>query len=378
MTKVLNVIEETDYKKQIAKTKSLDISFNELADMYEEKEFIINPEYQRLFRWSKEEQSRFIESLILDLPVPPIFVIEQENGEYELIDGLQRMSSYLSFRGDLLVSTEKGEEKKAENLKLIGCDIVKELNGYTFETLPKTLQIKLKRNFIRLEVIKKESDKELKYHMFKRLNKGGEKLTDQEIRNCTIRILSDELIEFIIRLSKNKHFQNTIKKIGEEEIKKKFDHELILRYFAQKNDLENYKGSLSEFLTEFLEKVAQKELEFDYIKEEEKFIKTFEFLDKVLQDNIFSTQKKSGETNENFVIYYYDSFTIGLDKIIDDNYFDLNTPKEILKIKKKFEDLKNKKTDVGKKLFSKRTGSKANLRAKKEIVDNYLRGDNAN
>ena len=66
MNNETNLIQETDYKKHIAQTRSLDISFNELADMYSENELIINPDYQRLFRWNNEEQSRFIESLILE------------------------------------------------------------------------------------------------------------------------------------------------------------------------------------------------------------------------------------------------------------------------------------------------------------------------
>src|SRR5699024_1936789 len=131
------------------------------------------------FRWGEEKQSRFVESLILEMPVPPIFVIETEEGIYELIDGLQRISSYLHFRG------EKLGDAQEDFLTLQGCDIVPDLNGLNFEALPKALQIKIKRSFVRMEVIKKESETSLKYHMFKRLNTGGELLSAQEIRNCT-------------------------------------------------------------------------------------------------------------------------------------------------------------------------------------------------
>lgn len=68
--------------------------------MYKNMELTISPDYQRLFRWEEEKQSRFVESLILEMPVPPIFVIETDDGVYELIDGLQRISSYLHFRGN--------------------------------------------------------------------------------------------------------------------------------------------------------------------------------------------------------------------------------------------------------------------------------------
>jgi hypothetical protein len=84
-----------------ASTQALDLSFNELLDMHEAKELNIAPDYQRLFRWTEGQRSRFIESLLLEMPVPPIFVIEEGEGTYQLIDGLQRISSYLHLRGKL-------------------------------------------------------------------------------------------------------------------------------------------------------------------------------------------------------------------------------------------------------------------------------------
>ena len=121
-----NLIENVDSQIIKIRTKSLDVSFNELYDMYKNNELTISPDYQRLFRWEEEKQSRFVESLILEMPVPPIFVIETDDGVYELIDGLQRISSYLHFRGERLGETED------DFLELHGCDIVKDLNGLTF------------------------------------------------------------------------------------------------------------------------------------------------------------------------------------------------------------------------------------------------------
>ncbi len=97
----IDLVNAVDQKIEKVRTKSLDLSFNELMDMYEDGELLISPDYQRLFRWTEGSQSRFIESLILEMPVPPIFFIEREEGVYELIDGLQRISSYLHFRGKM-------------------------------------------------------------------------------------------------------------------------------------------------------------------------------------------------------------------------------------------------------------------------------------
>ena len=83
----MHIISAVDERRKRAETKALDVSLNELADMYSSGELTIRPEYQRLFRWSKAKQSQFIESLLLEMPIPPIFVIEIEEGKWELIEG---------------------------------------------------------------------------------------------------------------------------------------------------------------------------------------------------------------------------------------------------------------------------------------------------
>src|SRR6185436_18131401 len=98
---VVELINEIDTRMKKVHTNSLDLSFNELLDMKSAGELDISPDYQRLFQWSEGARSRFIESLLLEMPVPPIYVVEEEDGRYLLIDGLQRISSYLHMRGAL-------------------------------------------------------------------------------------------------------------------------------------------------------------------------------------------------------------------------------------------------------------------------------------
>ena len=313
-----------DDKIEQVRTKSLDLSFNEIVDMYRDGEFEISPAYQRLFRWSEEKQSQFIESLILEMPIPPIYVIEKDEGQYELIDGLQRISTYLHFRGELANpnnhSTDEMEEENVRFLTLTGCDIVKELNGLTYEKLPKTLQIRLKRSFVRVEVIRKGSDPRLRYYMFKRLNTGGELLSEQEIRNCTIRLLDDTFNDFIIRLSSNKHFQNTISHLNEEKIEKKEDQEYVLKYFAYKLDRENYKKNISSFLTTFMEKVSdeshEEHIKFDYEKERKEFEKTFGILDLSLGEYAFDKLRK-GKYISGITSTHFDAFTMGIQSYLN-------------------------------------------------------------
>ena len=181
MTAGVDIIAAIAANLKQASTHALDVSFNELLDMAASEELEITPDYQRLFRWSEGQRSRLVESLLLEMPVPPIFVIEENDGKYQLIDGLQRISSYLHLRGALEAPYLDPPVKKGEALKLVDCDIVEALNGLTYDDLPTSLQIRLKRAFIRMEVIRKETDPRFKYHMFKRLNTGGDRLSDQHL-----------------------------------------------------------------------------------------------------------------------------------------------------------------------------------------------------
>lgn len=340
--KIENLIENVDNQIINIRTKSLDVSFNELYDMYTDGELVISPDYQRLFRWEEEKQSRFIESLILEMPVPPIFVIEIKDGVYELIDGLQRVSSYLHFRGEVL------GEATTESLILCGCDIVPALNGLSFDMLPKPLQIKIKRSFVRMEVIKKESEPSLKYHMFKRLNTGGELLSAQEIRNCTVRLLDSKALDFIDECSKNSDFRAVILKIGTDEFNMKYDQELVLRFFAIKNDLQSYKYPVTEYFTRYLEKITTGEEEFDYNREKLVFEKTFYVINQALGSSAFSSRTKMNNEKNDFILYYYDGITIAIGNMIDSfSEFD-----NFQKIKDAIEDVK-----FGEELQSYKTGS---------------------
>ncbi len=274
------------------------------------------------------------------MPVPPIFVIETDEGVYELIDGLQRISSYLHFRGEHLGESEN------DFLILQGCDIVNDLNGLDFNSLPKALQIKIKRSFVRMEVIKKESDVSLKYHMFKRLNTGGELLTAQEIRNCTIRLLGAKGIDFLEECSENKDFKSVISRVPEEKRKTRYDQELILRFFAIKNDIGNYKYPVTEYLTRYLEKITIEEKQFDYEKERIIFEKTFKFINENLGVEAFSGKTSNGASRNEFVLYFFDGIAVSIAELIDQvtSYSDIRAIVNTINEIKYGEELQSYKT----------------------------------
>ena len=178
------------------RTDRLTMSFGEIINMYKEKEIIINPNFQRAFRWDKEKQTDLIESILLGIPVPPIFVAENSNGQWELVDGLQRISTILSFFGELKTVKDKN------NLTLEEGKIIKELKGQTVNSFPLRLKLLLKRATVGVEILNRnnDNDNDMKYELFKRLNTTSEPLSEQEMRNA---IFSGKFNTFIQKIASN-------------------------------------------------------------------------------------------------------------------------------------------------------------------------------
>lgn len=293
---LLKIVEE---RLRATRTQSFDISVGEILSIHERNELVIRPEFQRLFRWSIEKQSRFIESLLLEIPVPPIFVIETESGVYELIDGLQRITSVMNFFND------------ASPLVLEGCDIVRELNGHTAQTLPLALRLRVKRVPLRMVVVKRESSPHAKYEMFYRLNTGGEPATDQEVRNCVIRIIDNRFNQFIIDRAGLAHYRTCISNFSEEQIKKLYDQELVLRFFAFKNARDRYRHAIGEFLTDYMLGVTEGEIPFDYAAEQQLFESTFAVLAAIDGEYIFCRIGESGAPTKRATPNFFEAFSLG-------------------------------------------------------------------
>lgn len=306
-----------DQKAVMAKTKRLDLSFNELLDMYKDQELEIQPAFQRIFVWDLVKQSQFIESLLLELPVPPIYVVEEEEGHYVLVDGLQRLSTYLHFRG-VLNNAPKGITPP-NTFALEGCDIAEELNDKEWKDLDTALQIRLKRATVSVQVIRKESDPGLKFHMFKRLNDGGTPVSPQQVRNCVIRMLEhgQRVMEFVDRLSKTTDYVACcVDALTQEQRNDQFDQELVLRFFALKNNRNLFKHDVGPFIDTFTESIARAEpatAPFDFVEEEKVFLKTFQTLAASTGEFSFTFPNKTGtELSRGFSAYHFEGVTLGL------------------------------------------------------------------
>ena len=322
----MNVIEAIDKKIGEVRTESLDMSIGELTALHQQQELVIQPDFQRLFRWSYEQRSRLIESLLLELPIPSIFVIEKESGVLELIDGLQRISSILHFIDpqSLRLTTEadaeheeveesEGTQPKIPNpLMLEGCDLVKELNGLTFDKLPLTLRLRLKRTAIRTVIIKRQSSQFLRYEMFKRLNTGGSKLSDQDIRNVNARMLGETGAIFYKTLAEAAQFgpfKKTIELLSTAALDTRSDEELVLRFFATKNYLSQFRGNVSDWLDGYMEAVLLGGLSIDD-QEIKQFYDVFSLLAAKFGPHAF-VKYRNGEPLGGLAPAYFEAISMG-------------------------------------------------------------------
>ncbi|MDR7696297.1 DUF262 domain-containing protein [Lactococcus lactis] len=190
--------------------------------------YVLQPEYQRRRVWDTKKKSKLIESFIINVPIPPIFLYEYEYSEYEVMDGLQRITTILSFLKN--------------DFRLEGLELWEELNGKQYDELPDEIKAGINRRYVSAIILLKEtastSDKEMwmKKFVFERLNTGGMTLSPQEIRNA---LYSGELNTRIISMAEMGLFKEMWGLMDENYIRRMEDCELVLRFLAYKSAIEN-------------------------------------------------------------------------------------------------------------------------------------------
>jgi len=240
------------------RTQSYDKSVNDLVSMIEDKDIDLDPDYQRNYLWENKKASLLIESILLNIPIPVIYVAENEESQWNVIDGLQRLNSLFRFF--------KNE------FKLSRLEILNELNGLTYHNLPPKAKRMLKNGMFRVVVLLEETHPEIKYDVFMRLNTGSVRLNEQELRNCLYR---GAFNTFLKDCRKNDHFLTCLKLTAPH--KRFADSELALRFLAIRDDydlaqkcLVSYPGRMKTFLNNFM----AKHQDIDETKQEE-FRNTF-------------------------------------------------------------------------------------------------------
>jgi hypothetical protein len=300
MDKIEQLESQLENTRNSLSTDRLDMSFGEIMSMYEREEIIIDPDFQRLFRWDNYQKTRFIESILIGIPVPPIFVAEDKFGRWELVDGLQRISTIFSFFGVLRTLPDKN------NWIMTKGDIANDLENLACKDLPLKFQLNIKRASCRVEIIKWNSAFDMRYELFNRLNTGGSELTDQEIRNAIFRGVSKDFNSFLRRSSEIQEFINLIQPT-ERQLEQLYMDELVLRFCSLYDFKEELSDNISQHMTTYM-KTAVANVE-NIQNLEKAFKETIKILSPIGKDvfrgsnNVFSTS-------------LYDCVTIGISKYL--------------------------------------------------------------
>jgi len=300
---------QIDKARNDIRTDKLDISFGELANLYESGELKVSPEYQRLFRWSPIQRSRFIESILLGFPTPAIFVAEDDKGVWELVDCLQRVSTVLEFLGVL----KDPESKPVSAAQLVDPgkrSKLPSIGGVSFSQLSLRTQLTLKRAGCRVEVIKTGSETKMKYEVFERLNTGGSTLTAQEVRNCVFRSTAPDFVDWLETLAQYPSYSSNLG-LSDFQEKTRFDAGLVLRYLTMKNASDEFDHDVEPFITEYVRDIIEKTRPFSRTQEERIFRKTHDLIGNTMGEEAWRHYRNGKHTGP-LSVYVFETITVGI------------------------------------------------------------------
>lgn len=246
----------------------------------------IQPEFQRHFVWDAKKSSRLIESALLDIPLPVIYLSEEKDGKEYVIDGQQRLTAFFSFID--------GQFPDGSDFKLTGLKVFTELNRKMFKEIDEELQDKIRYCKMRTITFKRESEADLKFEIFERLNTGAVSLNDQELRNCIYRGPYNKLLK---ELSEDIDFRYLLGLKNPDKRMK--DVALVLRFAAFYHfTYLNYKPPMRKFLNNDMEK-------YQHISEAEDaelknaFKNAVTIIKSLLDNHAFKRFHKGDEKNPN-------------------------------------------------------------------------------
>jgi len=353
----MSLQEEIDKSRSEIKTDSYSMSIGEWISMYQDGEVNIHPEFQRFFRWSSEQKAKFIESILLGLPIPPIFVSQTEEGIWEVIDGIQRLSTIYEFVG--ILKDESGELKPplviekslspSNNFSFANITpYLPALAGKKWEdnernSLTPSQRLYIKRSKIGVHIVLRESDIKAKFELFQRLNTGGSALSDQEVRNCIIVMLEPSFYQWLQILSENEDFQESVP-ITEVALSQRYDLELILRFIVfrklAEEHLKKIGGNVGNYMTDAIVNILYKDPEskdkrsIDLEKEGKVFKATFKLLSESTGSDTFRRFNVTKKRHQGpFIIPAFEVIALGI------GYYDGQPPLSTENLRKTIEDL---------------------------------------
>ncbi|WP_036451358.1 DUF262 domain-containing protein [Mycobacterium marinum] len=238
---------QLDEHRQKVDVDQFDISVRELLRMVSESELSIAPEYQRQFRWDETRESELVESIFLGFPVPPLFVATNPDATWELVDGLQRVSTLVHFAGkpkDVELHLDK-----TGPLSLTSLQKLNHFNGAVYTELPTPLQLTFMKRTLRVTALSDKSQLEVRFDLFERLNRGGVVLTSQEVRACIYRGSLNEMLQ---SAAGNVKFRSLVK-LQRGHASDGTREEQVLKFLAYLEDRKNFTGNVTKFLNDFME-----------------------------------------------------------------------------------------------------------------------------
>jgi hypothetical protein len=301
-------------------TDAYPMSISELTNLYRDGELDVHPEFQRIYRWTLEQKSRLIESILLGIPLPSIFVAQSDDGTWDLIDGVQRISTILEFQGILV----DDDSELVAPLKLSGTRYLPQLEGVVWESksgeaksLTQAQRLDIRRAKVDLKIIKRESSTSAKYDLFQRLNSYGTLLTRQELRSCIIISTSRKFYYWLDELRRHPSFVDTVA-LAERLTQEQYDIELVLRFVLLRTlELENIRsiGNIGEFLDQKSIDLASSEIDLDL--EGRRFRQTFDLLVKSGEDVFRKYNPAKDRFQGAFLNAAYEVIALGLGFHID-------------------------------------------------------------
>jgi hypothetical protein len=309
--------DEISARRKEIRTDGYPMSVGEWLSLYEAQEIDIHPEFQRFYRWSEAQKTNLVESLLLGIPIPPIFVSQRPDGVWDVVDGLQRLSTIYQLLG--VLKDETGAT--IAPLVLGATKYLPSLKGKVWEdpdseekSLPADARLLIKRSKISASIILRESDETAKYDLFQRLNTGGSQLSPQEVRNCILVMLNRDFYAWLRELADYEPFKTCVS-LSDRPIEEAYDIELVLRfvvfYRMALDDLREV-GDVGVFLTERMRQVATDKL-FKKKTIDAAFRRTFDALLRTVGDDAFRRfDRNKGRHEGGFLLSQYEVVALGL------------------------------------------------------------------
>lgn len=307
-------------------TTSYAMSIGELSSLYVDHELDLQPHLQRFFRWNTYQQTRLIESILLGIPLPPIFIYQTENWRWEVIDGVQRLSTIFQFMG--LLDDEHG--KRIDPLYLEKAEYLPSLQGKMWRDWDKeddddereddehyltmAQRLAIRRTKLDIIILREHGEWEARYELFYRLNRGGTILSDQEVRNFLVAMIDSTFLEFMKDLASLPQFQQCIA-IPHAAFSAQFDTELVTKFLVYRHcllDEIKEANKIGKFLTNKIMEFSENS-PFDKEEERDIFEKTCNLLLGCLHQQAFvEFNPQTARFTGRFSVAAYEAIIVGL------------------------------------------------------------------